>query len=252
MSPNPNMNPDPAYTPVAPAPDPAAAPAAPAAPEAPKDYQSLYQQEVQERIKERERYKPFAQTYGALDQASQQAILALAQAAAEGDTDAIAAWSASTYRNLTGAEIAAQVAAAQTAPAGAPAPSPIAPAADDKPQGPAGMTPEQVEQMVQQITRREAIVQQISSELAAAGHTPTSPAGRTIIAYAQQTQLPIADAVAWYNADITAQYARMVAGGQQVAAATPPPAPAGAPATAAPNATPAQRALARLQGGNVG
>ena len=81
-------------------------PTVPAAPPvvdgAPKDYQALYTAEVQARIAEREKYKPFAQTIGNLRQEDQQAILGLADAVAAGDTAAIAEWSASTYRNVTG------------------------------------------------------------------------------------------------------------------------------------------------------
>ena len=227
-----------------PAPEPA--PQLPGAPDAPKDYQALYQQEVQERIKERERYKPFAQTIGRLDPQQQAAMLALADAAANGDTDAIAEWSASTYRNLTGSEIAAQVAAAQT---GTPAPAlgQQPPAAE--PPAQAGLTAEQVAQIVQRENARNAMVQRIESELAQAGHTVESPSGRTIISYAQQQRVTIADAVAWFNADLTAQYARVVGAGQQVAGAVPPPAPGGAPAGPISGASPRDRALSRLQGG---
>lgn len=239
MSPNPNMAPEPPAAP--------AAPATPAAADAPKDYEALYRQAVAEQVAERERYKPFAQSYGALDQGSQQAILALAQAAAEGDTDAIAAWAEGTYKNLTGSEIAAKIAAAQQAPV-APAPMGGAPA-PEAPAAPAGMTPEQVAEMVQQTIRREQMAQSIATELAGAGHTPESAAGRTILSYAQQTRLPIADAIAWYNNELAQNYARMVAGGQQVAAGTPPPVAGGAPAAAAAPATAKERALARLQGG---
>ena len=228
-----------------PIPDPPAAPAAPGAPEAPKDYQALYQQEVQERIREREKYKPFAQTLGRLDPQQAQAMLALAEAAANGDTDAIAEWSASTYRNLTGAEIAAQVAAAQTAPA---AGQPAAPAAPDAP-----LTAEQIAAQVTDILRREnaqaQLVAQIESELTQAGHVVGSPAARTIIAYAQQTRLPVKDAIAWYNNDLQAQWARVAAAGAAVAGGVPPVAPAGAPAGPIAGASPRDRALSRLQGG---
>lgn len=221
--------------------------AAPGAPAAPKDYEALYQQEVRERIAEREKYKPFTQTFGRLDPASQQAIQALAAAAADGDTDAIAQWSASTYRNLTGSEIAAQVAAAQTGQA------PAAPLGGEPPAqapvAPAGLTAEQVADMVARQISMADMARQITAELNGAGFTPESPGGRAIIAYAQQTKLPIADAVAWYNADVIAQYNRITAAGAQVVGQTPPPAPGGAPAAGTSGATPRERALSRLQGG---
>jgi hypothetical protein len=245
MNPNPNMAPAP-VAPDAQAPPAPAAP--PAAPQTPADYEALYRKEVQERIAERQRYKPFEQTVGALDPESQQAFLALARAAAEGDTEAIKEWSASTYKNLSGAEIAAQVAAATTAPAGqapagvtAPTATPAAPSTE-------GLTAQQVQDMVAQQIRREQMVQQINSELAAAGYQADSPSGRTILAHAHATRASIADAVAWYNADLAAQYARSVAAGQAVAGATPPPAPAGTPGATPTPLTGREAALARLTG----
>jgi hypothetical protein len=223
-------------------------PVAPAAdPAAPKDYQALYAQEVQGRIAERERYKPFARTLDRLDPQQQQAMLALAEAAANGDTDAIAEWSKATYQNLTGAEIAAQVAAAQTGATAAPLGQ--QPAAPTAPVTPAGLTAEQVAEIVRRENAQAQMVQRIEGELAAAGHQPGSPAAQTIIRYAQQTKLPMADAIAWYNADLAAQYAKVVGAGQQVAGAVPPVAPAGSPAGPIGGATPRDRALSRLQGG---
>lgn len=228
-------------TPAAPA--PAAAPA-PVVDGAPKDYQALYQQEVEERKRERERYRPVAQTIGRLAPEQQQAILALADAAAEGDTDAIVEWTRNTHRNLTGAEIAAQVAASTTAPA-----APADTGAVSAPQ--AGMTPDQIAEMVARETSkamaREAAVAQIKNELQAGGYTPGTPAAQTIIAYARETGAPIPDAIAWYNADVQATYARLAAGGQQVAGQIPQPAPDGQPAGALPGGTPRQMALSRLQ-----
>lgn len=229
---------------------PAAAPAP--TPEPPKDYEALYRQEVAGRIAERERYRPVAQTIGQLAPEQQQAILSLAQAAADGDTDAIVEWTRNTHRNLTGAEIAAQVAAqvAGTSPASAAAPGIQPPAA---PATPAGMTPEQIARLVaDEVTRastREAAVTQIKNELQAGGFTVGTPSAQTIIAYARETNATIPDAIAWYNADLAAQYARSVTAGQQLAGQTPQPAPTGQPAGALPGGTPRERAIARITNG---
>ena len=96
-----------------------------AAPEVTKDYEALYRQEVQARIAEREQYKPFAQAVGQLDPNSREVIIALAQAAAEGDVDAIAEWSASTYRTLRGADLVNAIAAQQNGQPAPQQPSPI-------------------------------------------------------------------------------------------------------------------------------
>ena len=154
-------------------------PTVPAAPpvvdNAPKDYQALYTAEVQARIAEREKYKTFAQTIGNLRQEDQQAILGLADAVAAGDTAAIAEWSASP-------------------PAAAPA---------------TGMTPDQIAELVRTETAkavaRDQLVGQIRSELSAAGYEHNTPAGQTILAYAQANpRLSMADAIAWYSTDLQA------------------------------------------------
>ena len=227
-------------------------PTVPAAPpvvdNAPKDYQALYTAEVQARIAEREKYKPFAQTIGNLRQEDQQAILGLADAVAAGDTAAIAEWSASTYRNVTGAEIAAGV-AAKVAGEGA---SPTAPAGETPPAAaPAtGMTPDQIAELVRTETAkavaRDQLVGQIRSELSAAGFEHNTPAGQTILAYAQANpRLTMADAVAWYSTDLQTQYTRHISAAAAAGGALP--APAGAPAAPVTGATPRERAMARLQ-----
>ena len=198
MSPNPNINADPGATP------PAAAP--PAADGQPVDWQAKYQAEVQDRIRERERYKPVSQTFSRLDQGTAQAIMSLAEAAAEGDMDYIATWAEETHRNLTGSE-------------------------------------------TEQAMRRNEMIQQINGELATAGYPVGTPAAQAILAYAQQTRLPIPDAVAWYNADLQQQFQRYQQGLTGAAGQMPPPAPNGNPAAPLTGASPRDRAIARLAGG---
>lgn len=242
MSPNPNMGADPGATP------PAAAP--PAADGQPVDWQAKYQAEVQDRIRERERYKPVSQTFSRLDQGTAQAIMSLAEAAAEGDMDYIATWAEETHRNLTGSEIAARVAAQQGATGGM-QPAPTAPATP--PASAPAMTPEQIAAMVraetEQAMRRNEMIQQINGELATAGYPVGTPAAQAILAYAQQTRLPIPDAVAWYNADLQQQFQRYQQGLTGAAGQMPPPAPNGNPAAPLTGASPRDRAIARLAGG---
>lgn len=226
-----------------------AAPVAPPEPTGPVDWEARYKAEVQDRIKEREKYKPFAQTVDALDPNSKQAILDLAAAAAAGDTDAVAEWSAATYKNLTGSEIAAKIAAQQQAPA---TPASLAPAPAPAPAGSlSGVTPEQIAEMVRKETERAmahtAQVQAITSELAQAGFPVESPGGQAIIAYAQKARLPIADAVTWYRNDLNEQFTRMQQAGSAAAAGIPTPAPTGSAAAPGPSgATPGEKAIARL------
>lgn len=223
-----------------------------------KDYESLYRAEVQARIAERERYKPFAQAVGALDAGSCDAIIALAQAAAEGDVDAIADWTASTYRNLRGADLVNAIAEQQT---GQSAPA-SAPATMQQPQVQQAATDQQfltIEQAAE-IARREAertvvtqnLAMQIANDLNSAGYPVDSAPGQTIIRYAQQTGLPIADAIAWYDNDLQSLYQRRQQAGAQIVGSTPMPSPTGSPAAAAipSTASPRERAIARLNAAN--
>lgn len=232
---------------------------APEVPEQPmadagKDYESLYRQEVQARIAERERYKPFAQAVGALDNDSRDAIIALAQAAAEGDVDAIAEWTASTYRNLRGADLVNAIAQQQNGQQ-VPASQPTQPTQPSE-QQPQWVTVEQAAEMARREAERTVTTQnlanQIAAELNAAGYPVDSPYGKTIINYAMQTGLPIADAIAWYESDLGSLMQRRQQAGAQVMGAVPMPSPTGAPtASSMPiNASPREKALARLNASN--
>lgn len=225
-------------------------------PDAGKDYEALYRQEVQARIAEREKYKPFAQAVGALDPDSRDALIALAQAAAEGDVDAIAEWTASTYRNLRGADLVnaiAQQQNGQPAPQQAPMQAPMQQAAEQQQQW---LTMEQAAEIARREAERTVTTQnlanQIASELSAAGYPADSPYGKTIINYAMQTGLPISDAIAWYESDLGNMMQRRQQAGAHVMGSVPMPSPTGAPsASSIPvTASPREKALARLNAAN--
>ena len=226
---------------------PAGVPTPPPMPE--QDYQALWQQEKQERIAEREKYKSIAQVMDRLDPDSRQSILSVAQAAAQGDVDAIAEWSAATYRNLRGSDIAAEIAARQN---GQPSPQQFAPQPQQE-QQPQYLTAEQAAaiaaEQAQKVVQTQQLAQQIAGKLETAGYPSQSAAGRTIIDYARNTGLPIEDAIQWYDNEMMTLWQQRAAAGQQAAGSLPPTAPSGAPATNTlpTNLTPKERAVARLQ-----
>jgi hypothetical protein len=219
------------------------------------DWQARYQAEVQDRIKERERYKPFATSLSRLDDTNRAAILDLVDAAANGDDDAIAQWTEATYTNLRGASLAAQIAARQaggTQPAPVAAPPPATAGGFGAPPPPeAPLTAERVAQIVEQQVQQRMHVQQmaqtIQSELSTAGFPAETAAGQTIIQYARQTGKPISEAVAWFEQDVQSAVLSRHAAAAQAAGQVPPPAPTGMPAGAGPTgATPREKAISRL------
>lgn len=227
---------------------PAGVPAPPPMPE--QDYQALWQQEKQERIAEREKYKSIAQVMDRLDPDSRQSILSVAQAAAQGDVDAIAEWSAATYRNLRGSDIAAEIAARQN---GQQAPTSQPFQQQPEQQQPQYLTAEQAAEIAskeaQKAIQTQQLAQQIGAKLDGAGYPAHTAAGRTIIDYAKNTGLPIEDAIQWYDNEMMTLWQQRAAAGQQAAGQLPPTAPSGAPATNTlpTNLTPKERAVARLQ-----
>lgn len=214
-----------------------------------QDYQALWEREKNERIAEREKYKPFAQVLDQLDPDARSAILGLASAAAAQDVDSIAEWSAQTYRNLKGSDVAAMIAQQQN---GQQPPAMQAPVAQPEPSQQQYLTAEQAaeiaRQQAQQLLSTQQMAQQIGQKLDAAGYPAQSAGGRTIIEYAKSTGLPIDDAIAWYHNENLAMWQRQAQAGQQAAGALPPNAPVGAPAAnAAPtNLSPREAAIARL------
>lgn len=213
------------------------------------DWEAKYRAEVEDRIKERERYKPFAQSLGALDDQTRAAILDLTEAVAVQDFDRVTAWTEGTYRNLTGGDLATAIAQRQQAGTAAPA----AQQGIAAPPPPPEVTPDYINDVVaRQVEERlriQTAVQQIRTELTTAGYQPESAAGQTIIGYARQTGKPIGEAVAWFEADVQQQIAARAAAAAQAAGQVPPPAPAGTPpAMAAVGATPRDKAINRLLG----
>lgn len=217
-----------------------------------KDYETLYKQEVQERIRERNLYRPVQQILRDLDENTVQAIQNLADLARNGDTSGIVDWSLATAQNLSGGDLASVIAARQTGNA-APQQQPQQELAQTIQQQAPAIDPEMMRAMIQQEAaqqfRVQTLVQQITSELAQAGYDPADPSGQTIIRYAQINNVPIKDATQWFESDVQQRVISRASAAAGVAAQTPQLAPTGsAPGSAPSNMTPAEAAKARLEG----
>jgi len=220
-----------------------------------QDYRALWEQEKSERIKERNLYRPVQRILSDLDTESVSAISALADMVRRGDTEGITEWSLATAQNVTGKDLAAIIAARQNGQApstiGQPAAEPTAPAQQQ-------FDPAQIKQMVQEAAAEQvrvaSLAAQIKSELDSSGYAQGDPATQVIIQYARQNNVPINEAIEWFEADATAKVAQRNQRLAQVAAATPAPAPDGAPAATAPapDMTPRDKAMARLRAGSMG
>jgi hypothetical protein len=222
-----------------------------------KDFESLYKQEVQERIRERNLYRPVQQMLRDLDDGTVQAIQSLADLARNGDTSGIVDWSIATAQNLSGGDLASAIAARQAG--GAPQSSQYQQqelAQTIQQQAPS-IDPDMMRAMIQQEAaqqfRVQTLVQQITSELNSSGYEPSDPSGQTIIRYAQVNNVPIKDATAWFEQDVQAKVIARASAAAGAAAQTPQLAPSGsAPGSAPSGMTPAEAARARLEGYNRG
>lgn len=222
-----------------------------APPAAEQDYKALWEQEKSERIKERNLYRPVQRILSDLDTESVSAISALAEMVRRGDTEGITEWSLATAQNVSGKDLAAIIAARQNGQQpttiGQPAAEPPAPASFD---------PAQIEEMVQKAAAEQvrvaALAAQIKSELDSSGYAQGDPATQVIIQYARQNNVPINEAIEWFETDAAAKVAQRNQRLAQVAATTPPPAPDGAPAgtAPAPDMSPKDKAILRLRAGS--
>jgi hypothetical protein len=176
-----------------------ATPDAPAAPTTPADYEALYRNEVQERQKERNLFKPAQRMLNDLDESARAAVLQLAELAKAGDPDAIVEWALYQAEQVSGKDVASIVAARQAATDKANPDAVV-----DKPTP--GLSREEVEEITRNITQTEARraegVRVINAQLEAAGYTPNSAPAKTIISYCVDNDLDLPDGIKWFNSDV--------------------------------------------------
>ena len=214
------------------------------------DWESKYRAEVQDRIKERERYKPVAQAFQGLHPDDARAIQDFVRAYASGDTDTATKWMIDNARTLAGDKFQTYVSPQQE--------SFITQQAQVEGAA-AGLTPDQVEQMVEQRLQQFQMKQaeahyasQIEQTLIQNGYQPDSPlATAAVVAASKRPDLDLNAAIREVEEQVLAQAQAIAA--QRAANAgvmgNMPPVSNGVAAVNNPvsGMSPRERALARLE-----
>jgi hypothetical protein len=217
------------------------------------NWEERYRSEVQDRIKERERYKPIRQVFDQMHPDDAAAVQGFAQAWAAGDRDTAVNWMIENAKTLAGEQfydLAGVNSRGQTAN------DVFQEAQFDARQ--AGLTPEAVEQLVEQrmqqfqyeqtVTQYE---QEIETTLVEAGYDPQSPLAIAAIAAAQQrSDLDLGAAIADIENQILKQAQAIVSRRQNPSAGMPTGIPSGIPSSLSQDMSPRERAMARLEQSN--
>lgn len=216
------------------------------------NWEERYRSEVQDRIRERERYKPIRQVFDQMHPDDAAAVQGFAQAWAAGDQDTAIRWMIENAKTLAGDnfyDIAGVNSRGQTSN------DVWEEAIDDGRQ--AGLSPEQVEMLIEDrmaAFQHEQVVQQFEYEieqtLHEAGYDPNSPLAIAAIAAAQQREdLDLGAAIADIENQILTQAQSIVQRRQNPSAGMPSAAPTGGVPARMDIAgmTPRDRAMARLQ-----
>jgi hypothetical protein len=214
------------------------------------NWEERYRSEVQDRIRERERYKPIRQVFDQMHPDDAAAVQGFAQAWASGDQDTAIQWMIENAKTLAGDkfyDIAGVNSRGQSQH------EVFQEAIQDSQQ--ANLTPEQVAQVVEErmaAFQHEQIVHQyeveIEQTLQEAGYDPSSPLAIAAISAAQQREdLDLTAAIADIENQILQQAQSIVQRRQNPSAGMPSTAPNGmAPVMNSANMTPRDRAMARL------
>lgn len=212
--------------------------------EADVNWEERYRAEVQDRIRERERYKPIKQVFDGMHPDDAAAVQQFAQAWAAGDQEAAIRWMVDNAKTLAGDRFTDYVQGQQQVVNNAVAQGQAA-----------GLTPEAVQQLVQQQLAQyqeqqqiEAYTVEIDQQIRAMGLEPETPlAHAVILAATNREDLSLEAAYAEMQNEILRQAQAIVEQRRAAGAAMPPASPNGAPGIVAPGASPRERAMARLQ-----
>lgn len=212
------------------------------------NWEERYRSEVQDRIRERERYKPIRQVFDQMHPDDAQAVQQFAQAWAQGDQEAAIRWMVDNARSLAGDNFNQYVGQTQQSVA-----------SNAMAQGQAaGMTQEQIQQLVsqelqnfqqeQEIQRYQVEIDQTLRDLGLEPETPLAHAA--IIAATNRPDLDLRAAVAEMENQLLQQAQSIVERRRAAGAAMPPASPNGMAANIPPSSTPRDRAMARLNQAN--
>jgi hypothetical protein len=214
------------------------------------NWEERYRSEVQDRIRERERYKPIRQVFDQMHPDDAAAVQGFAQAWASGDTEAAVTWMIENAKTLAGEsfyDIAGVNSRGQTV-------SDVFNEAKQEGQQ-AGLRPEAVQEMIeermQQFQYEQTVSyyeQEIAQTLQEAGYDPDSPLAVAAIAAAQQRpDLDLKAAIQDIESQIMGQAQSIASRRSNPSAGMPNGIPAGVPGVQSTNMSPRDRALARLE-----
>lgn len=219
-----------------------------------QDWENKYKSEVQDRIKERERYKPMRQIFDNIDPSDAEAIQGFAQAWARGDQETAINWMIDNAKTLAGDsfyELAGVNSEGQTV-------LDVIDSAQEEASD-AGLTPSQVNKLVEERMNQfqydrnvEFHENQISETLQNAGYDPNSPLAIAAITAAQRREdLDLDAAIAEIENDILKRAQSIVQKRKSPSAGMPTAGPNGIAGKAiSANATPREKAMARLEQNN--
>ena len=219
-----------------------------------QDWENKYKSEVQDRIKERERYKPMRQIFDNIDPSDAEAIQGFAQAWARGDQETAINWMIDNAKTLAGDsfyELAGVNSEGQTV-------LDVIDSAQEEASD-AGLTPSQVNKLVEERMNQfqydrnvEFHENQISETLQNAGYEPNSPLAIAAITAAQRREdLDLDAAIAEIENDILKRAQSIVQKRKSPSAGMPTAGPNGIAGKAiSANATPREKAMARLEQNN--
>ena len=212
------------------------------------NWEDKYRSEVADRVKERERYKPIAQTFAKMHPDDARAVQEFANAFASGDTDTAVRWMVDNAKTLAGERFDTFISPqAQAA---------IGQQAVQEGQS-AGLTPSQVEQLVEQRMNQFAQAQvqtqyerQIEETLAQHGLQPDTPlATAAIVAASRRPDLDLSVAIREMEDQVLSQAQQIAAKRAEAGSQMGTPIVNGQASTnlAGQNMSPRERAMARLQ-----
>lgn len=209
------------------------------------NWEERYKTEVQDRIKERERYKPIRQTFDKMHPDDAQAVAQFANAWAAGDQETAIKWMVDNAKTLAGDRFNSYLSGGEQA---------VVSQAYQQAQA-ANLTPDQVDRLVtqklQSFQEQQDIVRyqaQIDTDLRELGYEPETPlAHAAIIAATNRPDLDLKAAVKDMENQILKQAQSIVSRRQAGNAAMPSSSPNGMPSTVSSTASPRDRAMARLE-----
>lgn len=212
------------------------------------NWETKYRSEVADRVKERERYKPIAQTFAKMHPDDARAVQEFANAFAAGDTDTAVRWMVDNAKTLAGERFDTFISPQAQAVIGQQA-------VQEGQQ--AGLTPQQVENLVEQRMNQYAQAQvqtqyeyQIEETLAEHGLEPDTPlATAAIVAASRRPDLDLSMAIQEMEEQVMAQAQEIAWKRSQAGSQMGTPIVNGQASTnfAGQNMSPRERALARLE-----